>query len=97
MKTAKHVALILDSILVAILVTIATIPATAQTDQTFEKAVAAYEQDDYVMAFILFGAAAEEGHPEAQFGLGVMYACCFPLYLVRSPSDLTGLFGRRIS
>ena len=23
--------------------------------------------------------------------------CCFPLYLVRSPSDLTGLFGRRIS
>ena len=24
-------------------------------------------------------------------------ACCFPLYLVRSPSDLTGLFGRRIS
>ena len=26
-----------------------------------------------------------------------LLACCFPLYLVRSPSDLTGLFGRRIS
>ena len=28
----------------------------------------------YVMAFVLFGAAAEEGHAEAQFSLGMMYA-----------------------
>ena len=73
MKTVKRQARILASIPV-VLVTMATIPATAQTDQTFEKAVTAYEQNDYVMAYILFGAAAEEGHPEAQFGLGLMYA-----------------------
>ena len=77
MKTPKRVARILVPILAAILVTTATIPATAQTSQTaqtFEKAVAAYEQGAYVMAFVLFGAAAEEGHAEAQFSLGMMYA-----------------------
>ena len=79
MKAMKCVARILVSIAV-VFVTNSTIPATAQ-NQTVEsaqdlaeKAVAAYEQGDYVMAFVLFGAAAEEGHAQAQGFLGLMYA-----------------------
>ena len=49
---------------------------------------------DFYRATIL----ADETDPNKLHDLQAeLDACCFPLYLVRSPSDLTGLFGRRIS
>ena len=45
----------------------------------------------------LAGGRGEEDGDRDRKVCGRGHVCCFPLYLVRSPSDLTGLFGRRIS
>ena len=42
--------------------------------QTFDEAVAAYERGDYATAMRGFRVHAEQGHAEAQYNLGVMYA-----------------------
>ena len=54
---------------------LATLPgAPVAVAQTFDEAVAAYERGDNAAAMRGFRVHAEQGHAEAQFDLGVMYA-----------------------
>jgi tetratricopeptide (TPR) repeat protein len=48
--------------------------AVAAFGGEFEDAVAAYERGDYATAYRLFKPMAEQGHAEAQYNLGGMYA-----------------------
>jgi TPR repeat protein len=49
----------------------ATVPTPA--DDTFERARAAWEAEDYEQALILMQPAAQRGNPQAQYALGYMY------------------------
>ena len=59
---------------IVILALLAVLPGTpVVAEQTFDKAVAAYERRDYVTAMRGFRVHAEQGNAEAQVALGVMY------------------------
>ena len=60
---------------IVVLALLAALPGTpVAAAQTFNEAVAAYERSDYATAMRGFRVHAEQGHAEAQFDLGVMYA-----------------------
>ena len=60
---------------IVVLALLAALPGTpVAAAQTFDEAVAAYERSDYATAMRGFRVHAEQGHAEAQFDLGVMYA-----------------------
>jgi hypothetical protein len=59
---------------VAILLTCVCAPSVlADSAEDFDRGYEAYVQRDYLQAFSLWRKAAEQGHPRAQNGFGVLY------------------------
>ena len=64
----------MKNLLTPILLALALTMSTPVVAQTFDQAVAAYNNGDYQNAFIDFKKLAEQGNAEAQTWLGMMYS-----------------------
>jgi TPR repeat protein len=56
-----------------VLVTLFSLSLVSLAYAGFDEGQAAYDRGDYVTAYEEFKALAEQGHPKAQFNLGLMY------------------------
>ncbi|MGH8629717.1 MAG: tetratricopeptide repeat protein [Burkholderiales bacterium] len=63
----------LQLLLAALLALAGAPPALADAEEEFENGYEAYAQRDYAQAVSRWRQAAEQGHPRAQNGLGVLY------------------------
>jgi uncharacterized protein len=57
-----------------IVLTVALLAATPAFAGPYEDALNAYDRADYTTALRLYRVAAQDGHPQAQISLGMMYA-----------------------
>ena len=64
----------MKSIAAAILFVVALMPATAASADDYERGLSAYNRAEYATALEHWQNLAVLGHPNAQFGLGIMYS-----------------------